>query len=89
MYKSQRLVDVGDQITAGQQIGVTGNVPPSGGCHLDLRINKNGTTNPAVAGLQEAPALGAPAQYAGYVNPEEFLRLYGIEICPLDSCRRP
>lgn len=89
MYKSQRLVDVGDQITAGQQIGVTGNVPPSGGCHLDLRINKNGTTNPAVAGLQEAPALGAPAQYAGYVNPEDFLRLYGIEICPPDSCRRP
>lgn len=89
MYKSQRLVNVGDQVQAGQQIGVTGNVPPSGGCHLDLRINKNGTTNKAVAALQDATDLGAPAMYAGYVNPEEFLRLYGIEICPPASCRRP
>lgn len=89
MYKSERLVDVGDEVKAGQQIGVTGNVPPSGGCHLDLRINKNGTTNSAVAALQEAPDVGAPAMYAGYVNPEEFLRLYGIEVCPSDSCRRP
>ncbi|WP_448889240.1 M23 family metallopeptidase, partial [Enterobacter hormaechei] len=71
MYKSERLVDVGDTVSAGQQIGVVGNVPPSGGCHLDLRINKNGTTNQAVAALQEATALGAPAQYAGFVNPEE------------------
>ena len=60
----------------------------SGGCHLDLRINKNDTTNKAVAALQEATDLGAPAMYAGYVNPEEFLRLYGIEICPPASCRR-
>lgn len=89
MYKSERLVDVGDTVTAGQQIGVVGNVPPSGGCHLHLAVNKNGTTNQAVAGLQEATALGAPSQYAGYVNPEEFLRLYGIEICPTDgTCRR-
>lgn len=89
MYKSERLVDVGDTITAGQQIGVVGNVPPSGGCHLHLAINKNGTTNAAVAALQEATDLGAPAQYAGFVNPEDFLRLYGIEICPTDgTCRR-
>ena len=27
--------------------------------------------------------------YAGFVDPEEFLRLYGIEICPTDgTCRR-
>lgn len=88
MYKSQRLVDVGDQVQAGQQIGVTGNVQPSGGCHLDLRINKNGTTNPAVKALQEATDLGAPAMYAGYVNPEEFMRLYGIEVCPAATCAR-
>lgn len=89
MYKSERLVNVGDTVTAGQQIGVVGNVPPSGGCHLHLAVNKNGTTNAAVAALREATDLGAPAQYAGFVNPEEFLRLYGIEICPADgTCRR-
>ncbi|WP_065569674.1 M23 family metallopeptidase [Microbacterium oleivorans] len=89
MYKSQRLVDVGDTVQAGQQIGVVGNVPPSSGCHLDIRINKNGTTNQAVAQLRDATALGAPAQYAGYVEPEEFFRLYGLELCPADgSCRR-
>jgi murein DD-endopeptidase MepM/ murein hydrolase activator NlpD len=89
MYKSERLVNVGDTVTAGQQIGVVGNVPPSGGCHLHLAVNKNGTTNAAVAALREATDLGAPAQYAGFVNPEEFLRLYGIEICPTDgTCRR-
>lgn len=88
MHKSERLVDVGDQVSTGEQIGLVGNVPPSSGCHLDLRINKNGTTNPAVAALQEAPALGGPARYAGYVNPEDFLRLFGLEICPSDSCRR-
>lgn len=89
MYKSERLVDVGDTVTAGQQIGVVGNVPPSSGCHLDIRINKNGTTNEAVAALQEATELGAPSQYAGYVDPEEFFRLYGVEICPAATCRRP
>ncbi|MFF8188796.1 M23 family metallopeptidase [Microbacterium sp. NPDC016588] len=89
MYKSERLVDVGDEVTAGQQIGVTGNVPPSGGCHLHLAVSTTGNTNPAVAQLTTAGSLGAPAMYADFVNPEEFLRLYGIEVCPADgTCRR-
>lgn len=89
MYKSERLVDVGDTVEAGQQIGVTGNVPPSGGCHLHLAMSVTGNTNPAVAQLPTAGSLGAPGSYDDFVNPEEFLRLFGLEVCPDDgSCRR-
>lgn len=75
MYKSERLVDVGDTIVAGQQIGLTGNVAPSTGCHLDLRINVLGNTNPQVAQLPQDP--NAP----GWVNPEDFMRLYNTPLC--------
>jgi len=89
MYKSQRLVDVGDTVEAGQQVGVTGNVPPSGGCHLHLAMSVTGNTNPAVAQLVTAGSLGAPDMYRDFVNPEEFMRLFGIEVCPNDgSCAR-
>jgi murein DD-endopeptidase MepM/ murein hydrolase activator NlpD len=89
MYKSERLVDVGDTVEAGQQIGVTGNVPPSGGCHLHLAVSVTGNTNPAVAQLPTAGTLGAPSMYDDFVNPEEFLRLFSLEVCPTDgSCRR-
>lgn len=83
MYKSQRLVDVGDRVTAGQQIGVVGNVYPSSGCHLDLRVNVAANTNPAVA------ALPIPSDAPGpWVDPEEFLALFGIELCPPGECLR-
>lgn len=75
MYKSDRLVDVGDVVAAGQQIGLTGNVAPSTGCHLDLRINVLSNTNPQVAQLPQDPA--AP----GWVSPEDFMRLYGAPLC--------
>lgn len=92
MYKSQRLVDVGDTVTAGQQIGVTGNVPPSGGCHLDLRINVADNTNPQVAQLMlsQNETRIRPAtrpEHQNFVNPEEFMRLWGVEVCG-DGCRR-
>jgi len=92
MYKSQRLVDVGDTVTAGQQIGVTGNVPPSGGCHLDLRINVADNTNPQVAQLMlsqnETRMLPATSpEHQNFVQPEEFMRLWGVEVCG-EGCRR-
>ena len=86
MYKSDRLVDVGDTVTAGQRIGAVGNVPPSGGCHLDLRIDVTNNTNPQVAALPRSESIGGPS---GYVDPDDFMRLYGIELCPADgTCRR-
>lgn len=86
-YKSDRLVDVGDTVTAGQEISAVGNVPPSSGCHLDIRINVSENTNPEVAGLQRSEALGATGANRNYVNPEEFMRLWGVEVCPPDTCR--
>lgn len=93
MYKSQRLVDVGDTVEAGQQIGVVGNVPPSGGCHLDLRINVANNTNPEVAKLilsQNDTRLPRPAtlpEHQNFVNPEDFFELWGVELCPVGSCQ--
>lgn len=93
MYKSQRLVDVGDVVQAGQQIGVVGNVPPSGGCHLDLRINVANNTNPEVAKLvlsQNDTRLPRPAtlpEHQNFVNPEDFFALWGVDLCPVGSCR--
>lgn len=86
MYKSERLVDVGAEVAAGQQIGAIGNVGAgtgqSSGCHLDIRMNVTGNTNPQVAALPESTVV------PGYVNPEDFSRIFGLEICPPDSCRR-
>lgn len=93
MYKSQRLVDVGDTVEAGQQIGVVGNVPPSGGCHLDLRINVANNTNPEVAKLvlsQNDTRLPRPAtlpEHQNFVNPEDFFALWGVDLCPVGSCQ--
>lgn len=93
MYKTQRLVDVGDTIEAGQQIGVVGNVPPSGGCHLDLRINVANNTNAEVAKLvlsQNDTRLPRPAtlpEHQNFVNPEDFFALWGVDLCPVGSCQ--
>lgn len=79
--KQTRSVDVGDDVTAGQAIARVGNEPPSGGCHLDIRIHTTGTTNPAVAALRTFPE--AP----GYVRPDEFFQLHGVDICDPEWCR--
>ncbi|MBD8104749.1 M23 family metallopeptidase [Plantibacter sp. CFBP 8775] len=81
-HKSERLVNVGDTITLGQHIAVVGNEAPSTGCHLDLRINVTGNTNPKVAALPTDP--NAP----GWVDPEKFMALFGVELCPADWCSR-
>jgi hypothetical protein len=53
---------------------VTGNSGPSGGCHLDLRINVAGNTNPQLETLVLSQDEGAPALYWSFVNPEAVLR---------------
>ena len=81
-----------EQAVAGQQIGVTGNVQPSGGCHLDLRINVADNTNPDVATLirsQNETRIAPTTQSWNfdYVNPEEFFALWGVDLCPVGSCK--
>lgn len=86
MRLADTLVKAGDKVTPGQQIGAVGNEGQSTGCHLDLRINVAGNTNPAIASLKLSQALGAPRP--DFVNPEEFYKLFGLELCPPDSCAR-
>jgi murein DD-endopeptidase MepM/ murein hydrolase activator NlpD len=80
-HKTERLVDVGQTVTVGQQIAVVGNEAPSTGCHVDIRMNVTGNTNPDVAALAISPVV------AGYVNPEEFMSLFGITLCDA-TCTR-
>ena len=93
LEQHQRLVDVGDTVEAGEQIGVVGNVPPSGGCHLDLRINVANNTNPEVATLvpsQNETRFSRPAtlpEHQNFVDPEAFYALWGVELCPEGTCK--
>ena len=91
-YMHMKLSDVsvkqGDPVTVNQPIALVGSEGPSTGCHLDFRINKNGSTDPAVSALQDGVAQGGPPSSAGFVNPEEFYALFGMELCAPDSCHR-
>ena len=91
-YLHMKLSDVsvaeGDSVTPNEPIALVGSEGPSTGCHLDIRINKKGTTNEAVAALKAGEDLGGPPSTYGYVNPEQFFALFGIELCPADSCHR-
>ena len=91
-YLHMKLSDVsvaeGDSVTPHEPIALVGSEGPSTGCHLDLRINKKGTVNEAVAALKAGEDLGGPPSTYGYVNPEQFFALFGIELCPADSCHR-
>ena len=85
MYLNEVLVKVGDQVTAGQQVGATGSNGPSTGCHLHLAISVAGNTNPAIAELPRSESIGGPA---GFVDPELFYEAFGLTLCAPDSCRR-
>lgn len=79
------VVSIGDSVVPAQVIGAVASEGPSTGCHLDLRINVVGNTNPTVAALPRSESIGGPP---GWVSPEEFYAAYGITLCPPDSCRR-
>jgi len=85
MYPEDMFVSVGDVVTPGQEIALVGTNGPSTGCHLHLSVEVAGTTNDAVAALPRSESIGGPI---GFVNPEEFYQLFGLEFCPADTCRR-
>lgn len=72
-------VQLGDRVEVGQQIGAVGDEGPSTGCHLDFRVNAAGSTDPAVQALPDLSERGGPD---GYVDPIEYMRLYGVELVP-------
>lgn len=82
MYQADRTVKVGDFIQAGQQVGLIGDegsaTGESFGCHLDLRINGAGNTNPAIAALPTAGDSGAQGFRASYIDPFAYIQLYGL-----------
>ena len=86
MKLSDVAVKVGDTITPGQPIALVGSEGPSTGCHLDLRINVEGTTDTQVAGLTQSQTLGAPV--SGFVDPEEFYALHGSTLCDTTCTRK-
>ncbi len=59
MYASGILVDVGDRVTGGQQIGHIGNSGQSEGCHLHYEVRVNGeAVDPAIFMPQVGITLG-------------------------------
>lgn len=84
MYPTDMEVAVGDAVTPGQEIGKVGSNGPSTGCHLDIRINTDGSTNDQVSALPQSQTKGGPE---GYVDPEEFFNVFGVTLCG-DDCRR-
>lgn len=81
-HLADRNVKIGDQVTRGQQISKVGDEAPATGCHLHLGVNITGNHNPQVAALPTDP--NAP----GYVDPEKFMALFGVTLCPPDWCKR-
>lgn len=84
MKMSDVAVELGETVQAGQPIALTGSEGPSTGCHLDLRINVSGTTDPRIAELEQSQDRGAPI--SGWVDPRDFFALYGVELCAPGSC---
>lgn len=78
-YKSERVVDVGDSVSVGDDLGLVGNEGPSGGCHLDIRISIDGSQSPDLQALTRSPE-----NVGDYVKPDEFFALFGLDICPVD-----
>jgi len=59
MYDSGMLVNVGDKVTAGQQIAKTGSSGQSTGCHLHFMVISNGeTVDPAAYMAEVGITLG-------------------------------
>lgn len=88
MKLSEVSVTVGQQVVARQPIALVGGEGPSTGCHLDLRINTTGSIDPAISALPDGIAQGGPAVSAGFVDPEAFYRLFGMELCAPNLCRK-
>jgi murein DD-endopeptidase MepM/ murein hydrolase activator NlpD len=84
LYPQDMEVAVGDAVSSGQEIGKVGSNAPSTGCHLDIRINTDGSTNDDVSALPQSQTQGGPQ---GYVDPEKFFNVFGVTLCG-DDCRR-
>ncbi len=74
MYRNDILVNPGDTVTAGQQIGVMGNSGDSAGTHLHLEIVVDQLEDSAKEKYAEFPTNDTKGRTT--INPDEFLRKY-------------
>ena len=74
MYRNDILVNPGDTVTAGQQIGVMGNSGNSAGTHLHLEIVVDQLEDSAKEKYAEFPTNDTKGRTT--INPDEFLRKY-------------
>lgn len=77
MFMEDVIVKVGDIVSVGQQVGAVGTAGPSSGCHLDIRVTTLGSTDAAVLSL---PHVGGSSTAAGYVDPQAYMALYGVDL---------
>lgn len=77
MYGGDILVGVGDQVTAGQQIGVIGNCGQSNAAHLHFEVNLANATEPWLSGIATMNKYGAT-----WLDPEAVLAYYGVVLFP-------
>ncbi|KRE28256.1 peptidoglycan DD-metalloendopeptidase family protein [Agromyces sp. Soil535] len=80
MPASTYKVRAGDTVRPGQQLGEIGTEGQSTGCHLHLAVTTTGTTNQQIASIPQSTAR------PGYIDPAEFYRLFGVDVCPSDRC---
>ena len=83
MNNGQIIVNTGDKVTAGQQIGTVGNTGYSFGAHLHFETHLGSNTNPQVASLPSYNCYGSEQ----FINPQKFMSLFKVELCTEDSDR--
>ncbi|GEM_PF-720494 len=85
MYRSDVTVNPGDWVSAGQQIGKLGNAGPSTGAHLDLRIEVSGSARADLQALPLHPAIASTHAPKKYVDPIDYFRMHGVDLCAVAS----
>ena len=67
-------IQVGSKVTAGQQIGITGNCGNVQGAHLHFTINPGSATDPRIL------SIDSNNNGEAWIDPSAYMLLYGVDI---------